>query len=67
MILKLIVVLKKVYGSKDTDEIRINMLNFIPRVKEYIEVRGSKFCVVKVTHIYNIDSSHIELLVSEII
>ena len=67
MNLKLIVVLKKVYGSKDMNDIRINMLNFIPRVKEYIEVKGSKFCVIKVTHIYDIDSSHIELLVSEII
>ena len=67
MSLKLIVVLKKVYGSKDMNDIRINMLNFIPRVKEYIEVKGSKFCVIKVTHIYDIDSSHIELLVSEII
>lgn len=63
----MIVVLKKVHGSKDMNEIRINMLNFIPRVKEYIEVKGSKFCVIKVTHIYDIDSSHIELLVSEII
>ena len=63
----MIVVLKKVYGSKDMNDIRINMLNFIPRVKEYIEVKGSKFCVIKVTHIYYIDSSHIELLVSEII
>lgn len=63
----MIVVLKKVYGSKDMNDIRINMFNFIPRVKECIEVKGSEFCVVKVTHIYDIDSSHIELLVSEII
>ena len=67
MNLKLIVVLKKVYGSKDMNEVRVNLMHFIPRVKEYIEIRGSKYCVIKVTHCYGSDSHHIELLVSEII
>lgn len=49
------------------NEVRVNLIYFIPRVKEYIEIRGSKYCVVKVTHCYGSDSHHIELLVSEII
>lgn len=67
MNLKLIVVLKKVYGSKDMNEIKL-CLSCVPKVKEYLKIDGREYCIIKVTYCYNTDDiGHVELLVSEII